>query len=154
MALTNAERQKQYRARIKAKMQGMIDNVTLRNTELETALLRNELALLKLQASINETNDLLKILIDKLSRGEIRQSVIESDVTSKADKQPEPPAVEPQTALRFDLEKSKAIAAELRGQGLTANQISRELARRGYGNQKGKAFIKSSINKWFQKKKP
>jgi len=153
MALSNAERQKQYRARIKAKMQGVIDNITSRNTELETALLRNELALLKLQASINETNDLLKILIDKLSRGEIRQSVIESDVMNQADKQPEPPAVEPQTALRFDLEKSKAIAAELRGQGLTANQISRELANRGYGNQKGKAFIKSSINKWFQKKK-
>jgi len=49
MALTNAERQKRYRERIKAKTQG----VTFRNAELETAMLRNELALLKLQASIN-----------------------------------------------------------------------------------------------------
>jgi len=56
MALTNAERQKRYRERIKAKTQG----VTFRNAELETAMLRNELALLKLQASINETNNLME----------------------------------------------------------------------------------------------
>jgi len=116
--------------------------------------------LLKLQASINETNNLLRVLIkevetikDKLSSGEITQTVIKSDVMNQAEEELESPPVESPPALRFDLEKSKAIAAELRGQGLTANQISRELARRGYGNQKGKAFIKSSINKWFQKKK-
>jgi len=116
--------------------------------------------LLKLQASINETNNLLRVLIkevetikDKLSSGEITQTVIKSDVMNQAEKKLESPPVEPQPALKCDLEKSKAIAAELRGQGLTANQISRELARRGYGNQKGRPFIKSSINRWFQKKK-
>jgi len=51
-------------------------------------------------------------------------------------------------ALIFDLDKSKAIAKALKAQGMTANQIAKELARRGFGNKFGKPFSKSSINKW------
>jgi len=50
--------------------------------------------------------------------------------------------------LIFDLDKSKAIAKDLKVKGMTANRIAKELARRGYGNRYGKMFSKSSINKW------
>ena len=171
MALTRAERQKRHRDKLK--QQGRV----LWHLWIDTELNKSIEKLLVTKENVSKEKALQSFLeeaVKCVTSNEI--NVKSNDSILKENKQLKAKNAELQTRLNalekgvtcnvtnnekdvvgnltFDLEKSKVIAAELRGQGLTANQISRELARRGYGNKYGKPFIKSSINKWFQKKKP
>jgi hypothetical protein len=110
-------------------------------------------------ASNNKILDENKELTAKVERLQTRLNELENSVTSNVTSNesivPSNVATNEKSVadnLIFNLEKSKVIATKLRGQGLTANQISKELANRGYGNKNGAPFIKSSVNKWFQKK--
>jgi len=138
MAMTNAERQKLYRMRRKFKLESVKHDVT--NNVTQDVTIRLD----KLEKAIKENHALLIDLINKVKSIEI---LLRNDnVTQRITKNFTDNVT--QDKLIFDLDKSKAKAKDLKAQGMTANQIANELARRGYGNKFGKTFSKSSINKW------
>jgi len=153
MAMTNAERQRRHRERVKNKLRNVTDNVTSLRNENEL-MLRIE----KLEKCIDASNVLLDTMLEKLGIIESKLDVLRNELVTNS-KVSLPNGIvtynnESVTPLRnedkliFDLDKSKAIAKDLKVQGMTANQIAKELARRGFGNKLGKPFSKSSINKW------
>ena len=188
MALTQAERQKRYREKLK--QQGRV----LWHLWVDTELNKSIEKLLVTKENISKEKALQsflhKAVVCVTSNATSHNQSVTSNVTSndnilKENKQLKAKNAELQTRLNelekvvtsnvtnnetsvtnnvisnetnvtsnliFDLEKAKAIGTELKAQGMTANQISSELARQGYGNKRGKPFSKSSINKWFQTK--
>jgi len=127
MAMTNAERQKLYRMRKKFKLESVTHDVTDNVTNDVTIRLDN------LEKAIKENHALITDLINKVNNIEI---LLRNDnVTQRITKNFTDNVTHDK--LIFDLDKSKAIAKDLKAKGMTGNEIANELAQMGYGNKFG-----------------
>jgi len=142
---TERQRQRRYQKQLQETLRVLMDNVTSTKettNNLSSQLEKFEVFFKKSDDLLLENNRLLKELVNQ------NKVVTPTNVVTKDDKETQ----EQEKTLVFDLEKAKALTAELKAQGMTGKEIVAELTRQGYGNKRGKPFSKSLINKWLKKK--